>query len=151
MQTLATSALQFFKDKCFNQIHDHLRNALLNQITRDRNNEKVDWDLLKACILAFVQMGFITADIVKQDDDYVWKGEKNLHIYEKNFEEFLISKVSFIFFNYSLSLKKSTLRKLRDGFATSTVQNILERQKVTLSKKKREPTTSCKQRPSLSF
>jgi len=39
-------------------------------------------------------MGFITADIVKQDDDYVWKGEKNLHIYEKNFEEFLISKVS---------------------------------------------------------
>jgi len=31
-------------------------------------------------------MGFITADIVKVDDDYVWKGEKNLSIYEKNFE-----------------------------------------------------------------
>lgn len=31
-------------------------------------------------------MGFITADIVKVDDDYVWKGEKNLTIYEKNFE-----------------------------------------------------------------
>ena len=40
-------------------------------------------------------MGFITADIVKQDDDYVWKGEKNLHIYEKNFEEYLIQQVSF--------------------------------------------------------
>jgi hypothetical protein len=66
----------------------------LSQITKDRNNEKVDWDLLKNCIQAFVQMGFITADIVKQDDDYVWRGEKNLLIYEKNFEEYLIAKVS---------------------------------------------------------
>jgi hypothetical protein len=38
-------------------------------------------------------MGFITADIVKQDDDYVWKGEKNLLIYEKFFEDHLIQKV----------------------------------------------------------
>lgn len=35
-------------------------------------------------------MGFITADIVKQDDDYIWKGEKNLIIYESQFENFLI-------------------------------------------------------------
>ena len=47
---------------------------------------------MKNCIQAFVQMGFITADIVKVDDDYVWKGEKNLSIYEKNFEDFLIQK-----------------------------------------------------------
>lgn len=96
MQTLATSALQFFKEKCFNQIHVNLKDALLNQITKDRNNEKVDWDLLKNCIQAFVQMGFITADIVKQDDDYVWKGEKNLLTYEKNFEEHLINKVRYL-------------------------------------------------------
>ena len=38
-------------------------------------------------------MGFITADIVKQDDDYVWKGEKNLNIYETQFEAHLISRV----------------------------------------------------------
>ena len=92
MQTLATSALLFFKDRCFMQVQEQLRHALLNQITRDRNGEKVDWDLLKNCILAFVQMGFITADIVKQDDDYVWKGEKNLLNYEKLFEDHLISK-----------------------------------------------------------
>lgn len=71
-------------------MQEHLRTSLLNQITKDRNNEKVDWDLLKACIQAFVQMGFITADIVKVDDDYVWKGEKNLSIYEKSFEDYLI-------------------------------------------------------------
>lgn len=52
--------------------------------------------MLKHSIQAFVQMGFITADIVKQDDDYVWKGEKNLFIYEKNFEDFLIQKVRFV-------------------------------------------------------
>jgi hypothetical protein len=62
----------------------------LNQITKDRDGEKVDYDLLKNCINTFVQMGFITADIVKQDDDYVWKGEKNLNIYEQNFETQLI-------------------------------------------------------------
>lgn len=38
-------------------------------------------------------MGFITSDIVKQDDDYVWKGEKNLNIYETQFEAFLIARV----------------------------------------------------------
>ena len=92
MQTLATSALQFFKERCFVQVQDQLRQALLSQISRDRNSEKVDWDLLKNCVLAFVQMGFITADIVKQDDDYVWKGEKNLLFYEKYFEDQLIAR-----------------------------------------------------------
>jgi hypothetical protein len=32
-------------------------------------------------------MGFQNADIVKQDDDYVWKGDKNLAIYENDFEK----------------------------------------------------------------
>jgi hypothetical protein len=92
MQSLATSALVFFKEKCFNQISEQLKIALLNQITKDRNGEKVDLDLLKQCIQTFVQMGFITADIVKVDDDYVWKGEKNLSVYEGQFETHLIQK-----------------------------------------------------------
>mmetsp|Transcript_8827 Transcript_8827/g.6565 ORF Transcript_8827/g.6565 Transcript_8827/m.6565 type:complete len:90 (+) Transcript_8827:551-820(+) len=37
-------------------------------------------------------MGFLNADIIKQDDDYVWKGDKNLSIYETQFEKFLIQK-----------------------------------------------------------
>lgn len=32
-------------------------------------------------------MGFLNADIIKQDDDFEWKGDKNLTIYEKSFEE----------------------------------------------------------------
>ena len=37
-------------------------------------------------------MGYITAEIVKVDNDFVWKGEKNLLIYEKFFEYYLIKK-----------------------------------------------------------
>jgi hypothetical protein len=38
----------------------------------------VDWGLLKRCIAVFVQMGFNNADIVKDEDDYVWRGDRNL-------------------------------------------------------------------------
>ena len=93
MQTLAMSSLHYFKDKCFTIMVEPLKNALLNQITKDRDGQQVDWDLLKNCIQCFVQMGFINADIIKQDDDYVWKGDKNLNQYETKFETFLISRV----------------------------------------------------------
>ena len=75
--TLATSALHLFRDQCFNTVIDRLRTAILNQITKDRNNEIVDLDLVKRAIYTFVEMGFISADIVKQDDDFIWKGDKN--------------------------------------------------------------------------
>jgi hypothetical protein len=91
MATLAFSSLTYFKEKCFNDIVENLRGAILNQITKDREGEHVDWDLLKNAIQAFVQMGFINADIIKLDDDYVWKGDKNLLIYENQFEKPLLA------------------------------------------------------------
>ena len=75
--TLAITALHLFRDHCFNSIKERLRVAILNQITKDRNNEMVDIDLLKRAIYTFVEMGFISADIVKQDDEFIWKGDKN--------------------------------------------------------------------------
>lgn len=102
MQSLAMSSLTFFKDKCFNEVVDQLRNALLDQITKDRDGQHVDWDLLKQCIQAFVQMGFINADIIKQDNDYIWKGDKNLQIYENNFEKYLLQRVNSIKSYYKL-------------------------------------------------
>jgi len=54
MQTLAMSSLLFFKEKCFLEVQDQLRGALLDQITKDRDGEQVDWDLLKKSIQAFV-------------------------------------------------------------------------------------------------
>ena len=94
MQSLAMSSLGYFKDKCFGgKTVDLLRAGLLSYITKDRNGEQVDWDLLKHCIQAFVQMGFINAEIIKIDDDYVWKGDRNLMTYEKEFEVHLIARV----------------------------------------------------------
>ena len=37
----------------------------------------VDLELIKRSIYTFVEMGFMSADIVKQDDEYIWKGDKN--------------------------------------------------------------------------
>lgn len=60
---------------------DRLRQAILGQITKDRNNEMVDLVLVKRAIYTFVEMGFISADIVKQDDEFIWKGDKNNDIH----------------------------------------------------------------------
>lgn len=97
--TLATTALHLFRDHCFNQVCDRVRKAILNQMTRDRNNEQVDLDLVKRSIYTFVEMGFISADIVKQDDEYVWKGDKNNDvIYVQKFQNDLIKSVSLPFY-----------------------------------------------------
>ena len=74
---MATTALHLFRDECFTKIRDRVRAAILNQITRDRNNEMVNLDLLKRAIYTFAEMGLMAADIVKQDDEWVWKGDKN--------------------------------------------------------------------------
>ena len=93
--TLATTALHLFRDQCFNQVHERVRGAILNQMTRDRNNEMVDLVLVKRAIYTFVEMGFISADIVKQDDEFVWKGDKNNDVvYVQKFQNQLIAKVS---------------------------------------------------------
>jgi cullin 1 len=63
--TLATTALNLFRDQCFIQVHERVRKAILNQMSRDRNSELVDLDLVKRAIYTFVEMGFISADIVK--------------------------------------------------------------------------------------
>ena len=45
----------------------------------------VDLDLVKRAIYCFVEMGLVVADIVKQDDEFVWKGDKNNQIYSEKF------------------------------------------------------------------
>jgi hypothetical protein len=54
-------------------------------------------------------MGFINADIVKQDDDYVWKGDKNLAVYEGMFEKYFLQRVSQTFIHHHILSKYSFL------------------------------------------
>jgi hypothetical protein len=42
MSSLAASALSFFKEKCFNKVKEQLKNAILVQITKDRDGDMVD-------------------------------------------------------------------------------------------------------------
>lgn len=94
-QSLAATALTLFKDNCFMNIRDRLRQAILNQISRDRKNELVDLDQLKRAIYTFVEMGFIHGDIIKQDDDFIYKGDKNNDtIYGQHFQVQLLERVS---------------------------------------------------------
>jgi hypothetical protein len=84
-----------FRDSCFVQVRDRVRDAILNQIRRDRDNEMVDLDLVKKSIYTFVEMGLIQGDIVKLDDDYTWKGDKNNEQhYNSHFASKLIERVS---------------------------------------------------------
>lgn len=96
-------------------------------------------------------MGFNNANIEKEEDEYVWRGDKNLQIYESEFEKYLIPKVSFIFLKFNYSLKRSTLRRAPSGCLTSTVPSTSERQRKTFSKKKKEQTTCCRERPRTSY
>ena len=95
LASLATTALQLFRDNCYIKVRDRVRDAILNQIRRDRDSEMVDLGLVKASIYTFVEMGFISGDIVKQDDEFIWKGDKNNEThYNANFAKQLLDRVS---------------------------------------------------------
>jgi len=100
---LATTALNLFRDQCFASIKDRLRTAILNQISRDRNNEYVDLDVLKTAIYTFVQLGYIHADIKGENGVYEWSGDKNNEkVYVVEFQNQLIAKVRLRFLSYWL-------------------------------------------------
>ena len=50
MPSLATYGIIQYKDKLFKQIQPQLLEAILNEITKDRNQESTNYDLLKQCI-----------------------------------------------------------------------------------------------------
>jgi len=95
---------------------ERLREAILNQITKDRNNEYVDLDLIKRSINTFVEMGYTSAVIVKSDNEFIWKGEKhNDIIYVKKFQIFLIAIVIKLLFYYYFRQGSITLKKVKHG------------------------------------
>ena len=93
--TLLSNALNLFRD-AFSTIKDPLYNAILNQITRDRNNEIIDIESLKVAISTFVLLGYDKPDIVKQEPSGVfeWKGQlTNQSAIEKEFQVLLVERV----------------------------------------------------------
>lgn len=87
---LAQTAMEYFRDRCFMIAKPRIISELLEQVTKDRNGEYCDWDLLKDAINSFVQLGLQSADIYKSDDDYLWRGDRNLDLYNQHIEKAII-------------------------------------------------------------
>jgi hypothetical protein len=65
-------------------------------------------------------MGFNNADIAKEEDDYVWRGDRNISIYEGEFDKYLIQKV-----RYTHLLRIHLLTKLNYRVKKNTVRRAL--------------------------
>lgn len=54
----------------------------------------VDLGLVKSSIFTFVEMGFIQGDIIKEFDEFIWKGDKNNEQqYNAHFAKQLLERV----------------------------------------------------------
>jgi hypothetical protein len=91
-QNLVETALNQFKDKVFKQRMSDLRWSILEEIKKDRESEITDKDLIKQAIMQFIYMGFEKKTILKKLDgsgEMIWVGEKNLLLYDQDFEAHL--------------------------------------------------------------
>lgn len=62
----------------------------MDEIKKGRLGDSIDKELLKSCITLFVYMGYQKASIKKDDNEFLWTGDKNLIMYEKEFETYLL-------------------------------------------------------------
>ena len=66
-----------------------LRRYILAEIKKDRENQIIDKDLLKAAIMQYIYMGFGKKTLIKKVDGSTdpihWTGEKNLMLYDNEF------------------------------------------------------------------
>jgi cullin 1 len=92
LQSLQQNALQLFNEQCFKNIQNQLRAAILDEIKKGRLGDSIDKELLKSCITLFVYMGYQKASIKKDDNEFLWTGDKNLIMYEKEFEAYLLKE-----------------------------------------------------------
>ena len=60
-------------------------------------------------------MGFNNVDILKEEDEFIWRGDKNLHIYENEFERYLIESVILDIFLFYYRVVKNTKRNACNG------------------------------------
>jgi hypothetical protein len=59
------TAMKYFKERCFLIAKPKIITELLEMVTKDRNGEYCDYNLLKDAINSFVQLGLQSCDIFK--------------------------------------------------------------------------------------
>lgn len=56
-EEITVLALNTWREKLFNKLKDHVLDALLDQITRERKGEKIDHSMMRAIVNSYVRMG----------------------------------------------------------------------------------------------
>lgn len=87
MSSLGITALKKFNELFYPEIKLTLRGMLLTQISKDRNREAVNREILKKVIQCYVDMGLAGAKTMKIEQGFIWQGDKKLDTYEQEFEQ----------------------------------------------------------------
>lgn len=64
-----------------------MTNEIMNEFTKDRNNQIVDHKLVRSVCKLYVQMGMLDAEPFRSGEEFTWKGEYDLGFYKKHFQE----------------------------------------------------------------
>lgn len=86
-------SLKTFREVVFTDLKKKLLDALMEEITKHRENEDVNWDTLHKTIETFINVGYKKdVELKKVRGQFMWTGEKNLTEYVEIFEQTFIQK-----------------------------------------------------------
>ena len=88
---LGENSLKRFKEKVHDAYKAQILAAVIDQIKKDRNGDDVNIDNIKIATQAYVDMGLDKPKTQKIPSGIVWQGDKNLYVYEQEFEIHLIN------------------------------------------------------------
>lgn len=99
VQSLTETALKIWKASIFDHQQIELRRSILEEIKKDRMGEMTDLEVIKTSIQQYIYMGYEKRINVIKDPhgNFEWKAEKNLLIYDREFEKYLLNTTTEFF------------------------------------------------------
>lgn len=84
--------MSMFNEKIFQGMHAKITDAILKQITADRDGEAINKDTVKKSIAIFVDIGLIKPKPMRTlQGTFLWQGENNLSVYDECFEALFLA------------------------------------------------------------
>ena len=84
---LGEKCMSYYKDIYYDRQKNELRTAVLLQITKDRKGQVINRETVKKALQCYVDMGLVQPRPMKSGNEFVWQGDKNLTVYDQEFEE----------------------------------------------------------------
>lgn len=93
MDSTQLVSLKTFREVIFTDLKKKLLDALMDEITKHREKEDVNWDTLHKTIETFINVGYKKdVKLKKVGEIFQWTGEKNYQEYDDLFESTFIEK-----------------------------------------------------------